>query len=762
MNGGSRIIDIRPERSDAVADQVEMPEQSDEPVWTTDGQQPAAEPVRHGWLIALAVLLSLGWLGTMLWLSAPVLAAGMAPVALVQFIAALCVPIVLITTLCLLLMRTSRAEARRFAATSAGMRAEAAALERAIAAISATLETNRQELSRQTGELIAMGERAGDGMARASELAADKSRTIIDSADRLDQSMDRVDQRLNLVMSLMPKAKAEAEEMTAALDTAGLRAGEHVASLSAELARVAERGREANEIAGGAAERLAAHIGRMEATSEVAGARLEAVTSEMSDAVDGVLDRAATAIEEARRGISAQGEAMLAMLSTNQAAIERTGLEGSAALADRISAIEQSIERVAERLGEQRGATDALFERLDRGVDHADQRMAAMHSFGLERSQSLAAAISALDQSAQAMTRTLESGDDMARSVIVTSESLLLALEAAAREVDETLPEALARLDHRIAASRRVVMDAKPELLALVTAAESTHDAIEAIAGVIATQRDTLAALSQHLLETLDTGHDRINGVRAIADATIETTRRFAEDSAPHLIETLVRIRETAQTASDHARKTLGDVIPSAVRQLETEGTAALENAVDRTVRRQIDELAEAGDAASMAVARASERLSQQIFAIAEATATVETRLQSAREERDKHDHDQFARRVSLLIEALNSTSIDIAKIFAQDVTDSAWSAYLKGDRGVFTRRAVRLLEPGQAREIAQLYDNDDTVREQINRYIHDFESMLRQVLGLRDGSPLGVTLLSSDMGKLYVALAQAIERLRI
>jgi hypothetical protein len=48
-----------------------------------------------------------------------------------------------------------------------------------------------------------------------------------------------------------------------------------------------------------------------------------------------------------------------------------------------------------------------------------------------------------------------------------------------------------------------------------------------------------------------------------------------------------------------------------------------------------------------------------------------------------------------------------------------------------------------------------------VNRYIHDFESMLRSILAQRDGSPLGVTLLSSDMGKLYVALAQAIERLR-
>ena len=38
---------------------------------------------------------------------------------------------------------------------------------------------------------------------------------------------------------------------------------------------------------------------------------------------------------------------------------------------------------------------------------------------------------------------------------------------------------------------------------------------------------------------------------------------------------------------------------------------------------------------------------------------------------------------------------------------------------------------------------------------------MLRRVLADRDGATLAVTLLSSDMGKLYVALAQAIDRLR-
>ncbi|MCS5143790.1 hypothetical protein, partial [Klebsiella pneumoniae] len=150
-----------------------------------------------------------------------------------------------------------------------------------------------------------------------------------------------------------------------------------------------------------------------------------------------------------------------------------------------------------------------------------------------------------------------------------------------------------------------------------------------------------------------------------------------------------------------------------------------------------------------------------QVQQILDQTALVETRLEDARTEREEAERDTFARRASLLIESLNSAAIDITKAFAPEVSDNAWAAYLKGDRGVFTRRAVRVLEPGDARDIARLYDDDARFRESVNRYIHDFEGMLRTILAQRDGSPLSVTLLSSDMGKLYVALAQAIERLR-
>ena len=46
-------------------------------------------------------------------------------------------------------------------------------------------------------------------------------------------------------------------------------------------------------------------------------------------------------------------------------------------------------------------------------------------------------------------------------------------------------------------------------------------------------------------------------------------------------------------------------------------------------------------------------------------------------------------------------------------------------------------------------------------RYVADFESMLRRVLAERDGGMIAVTLMSSDMGKLYAALAQAIDKRR-
>ncbi|RYD58930.1 MAG: hypothetical protein EOP60_02510 [Sphingomonadales bacterium] len=726
-------------------------------------EEPAPEPGRdRGWVLAaFAILAAMGAFGGLGWLALPSVQAGMAPVALVQLIAALCVPPMLIGLLYLLAMRTSRAEARRFGATAFTMRTQAEALERTVAALARKIAENRAALAEQTDLLIAMGDRAADQMSEVAGTVSHQAGTLDSSTRNLLMAAGETERRVAIVLASLPKAHEEMRGLSERVDAAGLLASQRAASLDTQLSALTERGREADQIAGGAAERLAAHIARMEATSETASARLESVTGQMSAEVDGVLDRAANAVDEARKGIAAQGEAILAMLSANQAALDRAGKDSTEALAERISTIEDAIGRIGARLGEEQGRGDALFAGLSTGVDRIDRELQVLHAAGMDRTQGLAASVSALHGSVTAMTEAMNMGDETAHRVIATSEELLLSLDASAREIDETLPEALARLDARITASRQVVAGAKPELLALVTAAESTHDAIEAIADVVSQQRDTLAKTQASLLETLETGGERAQALEQIVDETITTTKRFAEDAAPLLVDALLRVRETASAAADHARETIAGIVPGAARALEEASTTALRRAMDETVRRQLGELGQTTEAAVNAAMRASERLTQQMLQIAESTSKVEAQIEAGRAAREEADGDNFARRVSLLIEALNSNSIDITKVFAADVTDSAWAAYLKGDRGVFTRRAVRVLDSGDAREIHKLYDEDDAFRENVNRYIHDFEAMLRQILALRDGSPLGVTLLSSDMGKLYVALAQAIERLR-
>jgi hypothetical protein len=577
----------------------------------------------------------------------------------------------------------------------------------------------------------------------------------------LGEAVSDAERKVEIVLSSLPKAHEEMQGIAARVDAAGLIASQRAAALDTQLTALAERGREAENAAGGAAERLAAHIARMEATSETAATRLEQVTGEMSSAVDTVLDRAAGAVDEARKSIAAQGEAILAMLSANQAALDRTGRDSVEALGVSIASVEEAVGRIGERLGDEQRQGETLFSQLGEGVARFDRELGLVHATGMDRAQALAASISALTGSVEAMTETMHVGEATARGVIHTSEDLLTALDASAREIDETLPAALDRLDERIGQSRKVVAESKPELLALVTAAESTHDAIEAIADVVAQQRDTLTKTQASLLDTLASGREKADALETIVDDAITTTRRFAEEAAPQLVDALLRVRETSAAAAEHARETLAAIVPEAAQALEVAGGAALKRAVDVALRRQLSELAETSEAAIDAATRASERLTKQMVALAETTAAVDRQIDHARAENEKADGDHFSRRVSLLIEALNSGSIDITKAFSTEVTDSAWSAYLKGDRGVFTRRAVRLLDAGETREILRLYDEDDAFRDNVNRYIHDFEAMLRQILTLRDGSPLGVTLLSSDMGKLYVALAQAIERLR-
>ena len=267
--------------------------------------------------------------------------------------------------------------------------------------------------------------------------------------------------------------------------------------------------------------------------------------------------------------------------------------------------------------------------------------------------------------------------------------------------------------------------------------------------------------IDDRLAETRENMAEGITALRTTLAALDEETGVVAQATSERLAEAVSQLETTA----DKARTLLAEYAESEGEQLGTKIGEEAARAVGDAVRTQADEalaeLREATGRSADAARDAARQLRDQLALVNELAGNLENRVSVARERAEEQVDNDFARRVALITESLNSNAIDIAKSLSGDVSDTAWASYLRGDRGVFTRRAVRLLDNRQAREIAELYDEDSDFRNNVNRYIHDFEAMLRTLLSTRDGNALAVTLLGSEVGKLYVAMAQALERLR-
>jgi exonuclease VII large subunit len=255
--------------------------------------------------------------------------------------------------------------------------------------------------------------------------------------------------------------------------------------------------------------------------------------------------------------------------------------------------------------------------------------------------------------------------------------------------------------------------------------------------------------------------HEQADALAAALNHTRSLIDQMTDDSNTKLVASLLRVRETTRQAAESSRRVLDEELAHVADRLTEQNRIALSQAVEAQIE-TINSAMQSAIQHNLALSEAStKKLTGQLAQLDEMAANLEQRLTEGRDSFEGLDDDSFARRMVLLTESLNSTAIDVAKIMSNDVTDTAWASYLKGDRGVFTRRAVRLLDAGEVRIIAAHYADDAEFREHVNRYIHDFEAMMRVLLSTRDGNAIGVTLLSSDVGKLYVALAQAIERLR-
>jgi hypothetical protein len=711
-------------------------------------------------LAGLLILLALGWLGASgyaLSLAWP----GPDLQVWAGWIATISAPLILLGLVWLIFGRTSRRETRKFTAAVTAMRSESAALEATLASVATRLAENRAALSEEASRLMGLGDEASERLGKATQAIARETAELDRKAQALDTAAETARIDIGVLMNDLPRAEEQARAVAESMKQAGLAAHEQAGALESQLAALTARGREADENVGGAAQRLGAHIARIESSAGAASERMDQAAAQMNAAVDGAMERAADSVDQARMGLETQGQAMLAMIEQSRAAFEQAGAETTRGLAERLDMAGQKIEMLAGRLATQDKASQALLGNIARQLAELDSQFGTIGANGEAHGAKLSEALTGLRDTAGALHQEIEQGHVQAESLTARAQEMNAALGEVIQRLREDMPPAMAGIEiqaERTAASAEAVAG---KMEAMQAAAALAADSTAESEASIARQREALDALLATLRESTAEAEAKMRELGAAATEADAAAAKLVAETGPELIDALVRVRDAAAQAASHAREAIAAVIPESVAALVAATEGAVREAASEPVQAQIEEIGTAAHMALAAARAASERLTRQLLTIGETAAAIEARVEDDRAAREQQEAENMSRRVALIIDGLNSTAIDVTKILSNEASDAAWAAYLKGDRGVFTRRAVRLLDSGEAREILRHYEDEPDFRDQVNRYIHDFEAMLRRVLADRDGTALSVTLLSSDMGKLYVALAQAIDRIR-
>ncbi len=121
--------------------------------------------------------------------------------------------------------------------------------------------------------------------------------------------------------------------------------------------------------------------------------------------------------------------------------------------------------------------------------------------------------------------------------------------------------------------------------------------------------------------------------------------------------------------------------IAGATDKLGQDSAAALEKVLRGKAEELVGKLESAINRAVGATSEASLHLKDQLARVDDLATHLERRVADAREQAEERTDNDFARRLALLTESLHSTAIDVDKILSAEVSDTAWSAYLRGDR---------------------------------------------------------------------------------
>jgi hypothetical protein len=277
-------------------------------------------------------------------------------------------------------------------------------------------------------------------------------------------------------------------------------------------------------------------------------------------------------------------------------------------------------------------------------------------------------------------------------------------------------------------------------------------------------------SLTQRSKETqaaADGNAERLERLRKLLESQgNEAQRQTAElavqtVAAQEALEKRLRDLETVQARARDGLDKLGETLDQRARNVAdvADLASARVRAWDKNIEDRTRELARATDDVLAKGREVAEAVESQTRGLKRAVAEAGDIRKALEEEGRRVSVDDFLRRATFISERLQSLAVDMSRVLETPITEDDWKRYQSGESGVFVRKMLGFREKPRLAAIAQRYSQDSEFRDYVNRYLADFEGLVKEARQRDHRNVLSTTFLSSDIGKLYLLLGRALGR---
>ncbi|MFA7639332.1 MAG: hypothetical protein WCY02_08475, partial [Parvibaculum sp.] len=597
------------------------------------------------------------------------------------------------------------------------------------------------------------------------------------------------------ITTISSAVRRELDEMRQGLDAALKQAAELSEVVAREVEEI-DRGTGRAEFRTRTMEDLLArHKRNLEDIAKTLGGESDRIARSIREQAETVRGIAGTASEDLDAASKRMAEQAETLARTSEAA--RAGADQTVAMLDRQSSrlevVATSALSKADELGKsyerQRDTLAEAADRLEQEYDRLNSVFEAHRDSMGEADKTLAHHTAEINRAVASLRAGLDTTFEAAAArAVALRESIADEIRRGAEEA----ADASTSVSRSAGAATRAIGVTVDELKAASTALSTdvTRAANEAISATTEKLTSATASLNRELTLASEKLASEIGGKTEELRSLAQTTVTEGEAAAERFSAAMMRLGGTARdagralhAATDELAERINDLPQEAASSAEAlrgvleEQISALATIAEIVVRhaRSLDRSVDHRPAAPRREAELPRPLAyrdigpdlgtpappqgERRWGMSDLLAAAERRGEH-RDALHRASEQDFQRASLQVIETLQALAIDLDRALEESPPPELWRRYQAGERHVFTRRLYNMAGRELYDRIAQKYRKDSEFRAHVDRFIASFEELLGAATVRDRDNILVETYLTSDTGKVYLILGQAIGKL--